>query len=253
MQQYPPEQYGKLYPISAVDITRKIGRLMFISQLVMAIGVVIIVHGIWTQSSEMLGWDSQSVITIFYMMQIAPLVMLAVFSERYFKRMRALNQDVIRRASLTPRKLSNYAPNWLIGIALATYLFFVGLVIFIAQHPFDGFAGYVNILGVTGLNVFFGFIIYKAVYGKKKDPHQTDDDRFKQSSRIAKLMLFGSIAATINISMHFLLSTLDLRHLNDVVSSIYYQVLMLVVISAVVKEDMNFDVYKNIDEAKGEV
>ncbi|MGB1298111.1 MAG: hypothetical protein ACPG8A_07535 [Psychrobium sp.] len=246
MAKYPADEYGKLYPISVEEINRKICNLVLFSQVVLGIGVGIIVHGLYSQSAEMLGWDSQSVIMIYYMLQIAPLVMLAMFSERYFNKMRALNSETVRRASLSPRKFANYAPMWLIASAVTVYLFYIGLVAYVVQNPFDGFAGgLTNILGVTGLNVFFGFIAYRAVYGVKKDPHQTDEDRFKQASRIVKLMLFGSIAATVNISIHFVLSAMDLRHLNDVVSSVYFQGLMLVVILAVLNDDSNFEVYKN--------
>lgn len=251
MARYPAAEYGKLYPISVEEINRKICRLVLMSQVVLGMGVGILVHGYFSSSVEMLGWDSQSVIMIYYMLQIAPLVMLTVFSERYFKKMRALNHDSVRRASLSVRKFSDYAPMWLIATAVIVYVLFVGLVVYIAQQPFDGFAGYVNIIGVTGLNVFFGFFAYKSVYGIKKDPHQTDGDRFKNASRIVKLMFFGSIAATVNISLHFMLSSMDLRHLNDVVSSVYYQVLMLVVFVAVLNEDTDFDVYKDEQHQEG--
>ncbi len=251
MARYPAQEYGKLYPISVEEIEQKICRLVLISKVVMGIGVGIVAHGLYYQSQQMLGWDSQSVIMIFYMLQITPLVLLAVFSERYFKKMRQLNDSTIRKAQLMPRRVENYAPKSLLNLAAAVYISFVGLVVYITQNPFDGFAGYINVVGVTGLNIFFGFFAYKAIYGKKKDPHQGEDVRFKQSSRIVKLMLFGSIAATVNISMHFLLSTLDLRHLNDVVSSLYFQILMLVVIFAVLKEDTNFDVYKDHPQEEG--
>jgi hypothetical protein len=101
---------------------------------------------------------------------------------------------------------------------------------------------------VTFLNVLFGLGVYKQVYGKKIDPHQTDEDRFNQSSRVVKLMLFFSMAATVNISINFLLSSLDLRHLNDVVASVYYQIIMMVMVLASVKKDDNFEVYKVTNE-----
>lgn len=254
MADYPPENYAKLYPISVDKIKKKISQLMMLTKIVLAIGLGIIAFGLYNQSSEMLGWDSQSVITVYYMLQIAPLVMLALFSERYFKKMRCLNKNTIRKANLAPRRLSNYAPKAFIGLAIGMYLAFVALVFYVNNHPFDGFAGgFTNILGVTGLNIFFGVFVYRAIYGKKKDPHLDDEDRFKQTSREVQLMLFGSIAATLNISIHFLLSSMDLRHLNDVVSSVYYQVLMLVVIMMVVKEGANFDVYKEQPDAEGEM
>lgn len=249
MSNYPCDQYPKLYPISADKIHQKINQLMSLTYGVLVLGAVLVVHGLYAQSDEMLGWDSQSVIMIYYMLQVIPLVLLAFFGERYFKKMRRVNEATVRRAQLSPRNITNYVSKTFIGLAIGVYLMFIVLVAYITEHPFDGFAGYINVLGVTLLNVFFGVGIYRSVYGKKIDPHQTNEDRFNQTSRVVKLMLFCSIAATVNISLNFLLSTLDLRHLNDVVASIYYQIIMVVMVLASVKNDANFDVYKTADDS----
>jgi hypothetical protein len=248
MSNHPVEQYPKLYPISVDKIHQKINQLMLLTYGVLVLGVLLVAHGLYTQSDEMLGWDSQSVITIYYMLQVIPLVLLAFFGERYFKKMRRVNEATIRRAQLSPRNITNYVSKGFIGLAVGVYVMFVLLVAYISEHPFDGFAGYVNVLGVTFLNVLFGLGVYKQVYGKKIDPHQNDEDRFNQSSRVVKLMLFFSMAATVNISINFLLSSLDLRHLNDVVASLYYQIIMMVMVLASVKKDDNFEVYKVTNE-----
>lgn len=244
MANYPPDEYPKLYPLSVEKIEKKINQLMLMTYGGLVLGIALIVHGLYLQPAEMLGWDSQSVIMIYYMLQVVPLVLLALFGERYFSKMRRVNDAVIRKAKLAPRSITSYVSNGFIGLAIGVYVMFILLVIYVSQHPFDGFAGYVNILGITLLNAFFGLGIYKYVYGKKIDPHQSDEDRFKQSRRVVQLMLFFSIAATINISMSFLLSAFDLRHLNDVVASVYYQIIMLVLIWPSLHEDGNFEVYK---------
>lgn len=244
MVKCPPEKYPKLYPFSHQEIVNKVNQLMLLTYAGLTIGILIVMHGLYYKTDEMLGWDSQSVIMIFYVIQVIPLAFLALFSERYFKKMRSKNRVSIRTAQLAPRRLTSYASKWLIGLAITVYVLFVILVAVISEYPFDGFAGYVNVFGVTLLNGFFALIIYKYVYGKKTDPHQSDEDRFQKTSRVVKLMLFSSIAATVSISIHFLLSTFDLRHLNDVVASIYYQIIMLVMILTSLNYSENFEVYK---------
>lgn len=244
MVKCPPEKYPKLYPFSHQEIVNKVNQLMLLTYAGLTIGILIVMHGLYYKTDEMLGWDSQSVIMIFYVIQVIPLAFLALFSERYFKKMRSKNRASIRTAQLAPRRLTCYASKWLIGLAITVYVLFVILVAVISKYPFDGFAGYVNVFGVTLLNGFFALIIYKYVYGKKTDPHQSDEDRFQKTSRVVKLMLFSSIAATVSISIHFLLSTFDLRHLNDVVASIYYQIIMLVMILTSLNYSENFEVYK---------
>ncbi len=250
MTNYPPEKYPKLYPLSYAEIVSKIHQLMLLTYAGLGIGILIVMHGLYFQTDEMLGWDSQSVIMIFYIIQVIPLAFLALFGERYFKKMRSVNKTSIRTALLAPRSLTSYASKRLIGLAIIVYILFVILVAVISRYPFDGFAGYINVFGVTLLNGFFALIIFKYVYGKKIDPHQSDEDRFKQVSRVVKLMLFSSIAATLSISIHFLLSAFDLRHLNDVVASIYYQLIMLVMIMTSIKDNENFEVYKEASEHK---
>lgn len=244
MVKCPPEKYPKLYPLSHQEIVNKVNQLMLLTYAGLTIGILIVMHGLYYKTDEMLGWDSQSVIMIFYVIQVIPLAFLALFSERYFKKMRSKNRASIRTAQLAPRRLTCYASKWLIGLAITVYVLFVILVAVISKYPFDGFAGYVNVFGVTLLNGFFALIIYKYVYGKKTDPHQSDEDRFQKTGRVVKLMLFSSIAATVSISIHFLLSTFDLRHLNDVVASIYYQIIMLVMILTSLNYSENFEVYK---------
>lgn len=244
MVKCPPEKYPKLYPFSHQEIVNKVNQLMLLTYAGLTVGILIVMHGLYYKTDEMLGWDSQSVIMIFYVIQVIPLAFLALFSERYFKKMRSKNRVSIRTAQLAPRRLTSYASKWLIGLAITVYVLFVILVAVISEYPFDGFAGYVNVFGVTLLNGFFALIIYKYVYGKKTDPHQSDEDRFQKTSRVVKLMLFSSIAATVSISIHFLLSTFDLRHLNDVVASIYYQIIMLVMILTSLNYSENFEVYK---------
>ncbi len=248
MTNYPPAKYPKLYPLSQQEIINKINQLMLLTYGGLCIGLLIVGHGFYFKTDEMLGWDSQSVIMIFYILQVVPLAFLALFGDRYFKKMRSVNKTAIRTATLAPRRLTSYVSKGLIILSVCVYVLFVILVAVISKYPFDGFAGYVNVFGVTLLNGLFALIIYKYVYGKKNDPHQSDEDRFQKTSRVVKLMLFSSIAATLSISIHFLLSTLDLRHLNDVVASIYYQIIMLVMIMTSLKYSENFEVYKEISD-----
>ena len=62
-------------------------------------------------------------------------------------------------------------------------------------------------------------------------------------------MVFSSIAATVFITINFLLASLELRHLNDVVQCIYFQIIMIVCLYKNTFIATNYDVYRNSGKA----
>jgi hypothetical protein len=245
MDSHPPSQYPKLYPVPIVTIEKAMRVFAVMNFMVLLAGLALILHGIYSASQELLNWDSQSVLTIYFFLQMTPLLFLGLTNIKYFKLMYKANTSAKRKADLSPRRLLSYISGASLGVAVVVYLAFVLLVIYIKQAPFDGFAGYWNIFGITMINLFFAMAVAMLLYGKKMDPHQSSEDRFNQTARIIKILCFSSIAGTVFMSVNFLLSSLDLRHLNDVAQSIYFQLVFIVAFQYKQLMDGNFDVYKS--------
>ncbi len=245
LREHPQADYPKLYPAPLNIIENNLRMFQRMNVVVLGAGLAIVMHWAVSGSAQMLNWDSQSVILFYFMLQATPLVFLEVSGHSYLKLMRAANQSSTRIAILQPRRLFHYVSPIYIAIAIISYLAFILTVHYISLNPFDGFAGYVNIVGVTGLNLFFAAIAARQIYGKKTNPHQSVQDRNKQIKTVANIMVFSSIAATVFITINFLLASLELRHLNDVVQCIYFQIIMIVCLYKNTFIATNYDVYRN--------
>ena len=65
-----------------------------------------------------------------------------------------------RTALLERRGLFDFVSPFIVFLAVLTYLLFAAFVIYIRQHPFPGFAGLINLVGVTLLYAFIAFTVY---------------------------------------------------------------------------------------------
>jgi len=199
---------------------------------------------IYSGTQEMLNWDTQSVIIIYWMLQFIPYGYAAIISQQYFSLMRAQNTETKRRADIQPRRLFNFISPLIVIFATVIYLVFIIMVVYFVQHPFDGFAGYWNILFVTLMNAFLAFSIFNILYRKKSDPHQGKvDSNFRIRITISLLVLI-SIGGTLFIGSAFVLSALDLRHITDIVHSFYFQLIILFNIRNYRINHIDFTVYQ---------
>ncbi len=162
--------------------------------------------------------------------------------------MRKANSSTTRKAELQPRRLFDFISPTMFGMAILVYFAFIGFVLYIKQFDFPWFGGYWNIVGVTLLNLFFAGIIIWNLYGKRRDPHQAYEDRKRQIELTVKSLVFISIAATLKIAISIVLGALELRHLQPIVTSLYFQLIVFIGIGTVLRafrvEDINFEVYK---------
>ncbi len=250
VETYPPSKYPKLYPVS-IDIVEK-GMRTFrgMNFVILLVGFGLVFLGVYLPSEEMLNWRGQSVFTIYFVLQIIPLVLAELAGFKYFELMRKANSRTTRKAELHPRRLFDFISPAFIGIAIFTYIAFILLVLYIRQDPFPGFGGYWNIFVVTGMNLFIAVIMVKTLYGKRRDPYQANEDRLWQIELLVKFLVFISIAATTFLAITLVLSALDLRNLTDMFMSLYFQLIIaasfrILLIKTSRIDYINFEVYKD--------
>ena len=82
------------------------------------------------------------------------------------------------------------------------------------------------------------------MYGKKLNPHQAYEDRIRHIETIVKVLVFTSIAATMFIAINVVLAALDLRNLQPIAQSLYFQLLAVICFQAYRIDYTNFEVYK---------
>ena len=244
VETYPPETYPKLYPVSMDALARTQCQYRNLNIFALICGVGLLLSGIYSGGDELLSWDTQSVLTLYFFLQMSPGLLLTQAMLNYYKLMRRADSRTTRIAELRPRRLLDFISPTLIGAAVATYVAFVLLVLYIRQDPFSGFAGYWNVAVITAGNLFFAGFAFRSLYGKKVDPHQAYQDRRREMGLIVRILAVTSIAATTILAVHFGLALFGLRHHTDTFSSLYLQALVVFVVLAIRVDHVDFNVYR---------
>ncbi len=208
----------------------------------MGITIVAITH--FTNSTELLNWDTQSMLNGYFILQFMPFLYLRTSGLKYQQMMRNTHKPVQKSASLQRTNILNFVtPGWLVATAI-TFIIYVVTVIYVTKNPFPGFAGYWNILFVLLLNIFYFTMAQRLIVGKKMDPHQSHEDRMNQTRLVVKLFVLACIACNLFLTINMGLSLLDLRHIGDIIQSLYFSLVGVMVSRLSVYEPENYDVYR---------
>ncbi|MBL1214306.1 MAG: hypothetical protein HND52_13185 [Ignavibacteriae bacterium] len=249
LQNYPPEQYPKLY-VKPIKFYNSVLRSFKIAnQIILAIGIAgIIGLGYLDMSHE--GSIAEFIPLIYFMIQILPVFLMEVFGFAYFKMMRKADTRTTRKAELMPRKLTDFVSP--IAVGLAIFMFFACLLFFYLLEGFqydlrnDTFIIFLT-LGFS--NLFFCVIIYWNIYGKKLDPYQAGKDRVRQIEITVKSLVYMSILASMFLILTKSINVFDLDYLETALMSVYLQIVIWLGLGSMLKnirlENLDFDVYKN--------
>ncbi len=239
---YPPSEYPKLYP-KPVEYYEKARRnYKNMNLVILLIGLFLMVVLLGDSSND----DWGGVVVTYFMVQFFPMMLIEIGSFKYFKLMRKTDSRTTRKAELQPRRLFDFISPAMIGLAVFIYFAFIGFIIYVNQFGFSWFGGYWNIVGITATNLLFAGIIAWNLYGKKRDPYQANEDRNRQIELTIKSLVFVSIVATLFITINIAFNAFDLRHLNQVIMSLYLQLVAVLSFRALPRVDnINFEVYKD--------
>ncbi len=242
-QTYPPSEYPKLYP-EPMEYYERVQRnyrnmnvLIFLAGLLLMVGLL--------DYSRGYKWNG-NIVMIYYMIQVFPMCLVEIGARKYYKSMKEIHSSTTRKAELRPRRLFDFISPLTIGLVVLVYGAFIVFIHYVRQFEYPWFGGYLNIVGITVSNLFLAGIVFWNLYGKKRDPYQTYEDRKKQIKLVAKQMAAVSIVATLYITMEIVLASLDLRHLQPMSKSIYFQLITMICFRTLQIENMNFEVYKEV-------
>ena len=183
---YPPNKFPKLYPESIDKYKKLAKRYQIMNHLIIVLGFGLI---IWFYVTPRTGeWD-HVILFWYFMIQFIPNMGIELWSRKTHKAMRLLNQDAQKEAALQPRRLTDFVSKEFLGTVFAIYVIFVGFNVYIDQFNYPWFGGYLNILIISGIYLIFGLIIYKAMYGKVKNPHQSYEDRKRNLQLLVRQIL----------------------------------------------------------------
>ena len=242
LKNYPPKEFPKLYPES-IDKYRKLAkRYQIMNHLIMVLGFSLIV---WFYVTPRTGeWD-QVIVFWYFMIQFIPNLVIELWSKNTHKNMRILNQDAQKEAALQPRRLTDFVSKEFLGTVFAVYVIFLGFNVYINQSNYPWFGGYLNVLIISGLYLFFGLIIYRALYGKVKNPHQSYEDRKIDIQTIIRQILSITIAVTLYTMLQISMNVYGLESFKAISISLYFHVIGFLSMQWPHLDFINFDVYKD--------
>jgi hypothetical protein len=221
---FPAERFRQLYP--GVDHKAIMERYLKLYR-VLNLGIALL-------GLLLLGWHfnhmrranyddgvGEALRLAFSMLQFLPLFIASFFAIRYGKLLRKL-QEGKRTAVLQRRGLFDFVSPFTVFLAVLSYFQFVAYVIYIAQHPFPGFAGpLINIIGITLAYALQAFAVYKMLYGRK-GPHETHAARMQAIGLGVRACIYICILLGVSLSLDFTMKLLDLPRWEPFAGSVHY-------------------------------
>lgn len=240
MTSYPPEKYPRLYPKPLAYYQKAQVHFQYINFFIMAVGFILLF--VWAKDVTNNDWGG--IVAAYFMFQCIPLILVEISAYKHYQLMQQADARTTRKAALQPRRLFDIVSPVLLGIAGFVYLAFILFIHYVNQFEFPWFGGYLNIVGITALNLFLAGAAAWHLYGKTRDPYQAYEDRISHIKVIAKQMVLISILATLFVMISITLAALEMRHLMPISKSIYFQLIILLSFRSLHIDEINFEVYK---------
>ena len=245
LDKFPPAEYPKMYPLP--EYRYHTGQVLYrwsnhclavLGLIILASVMFVVDHLTFADDGEI----SEAWPAGYAMLQFLPILALEFSGLSQYRKMRATATR--KRADLTPRKLTQLVPAWLLWLAAAAF----ALAVYSDYYANSYVLEWDKALSFGFGNLFMIGVAAWSVFGRKQDPHQAAADRARASSAVLHSMAYVSIAMSL-----FYMSTaadqiFQLDSFDAVLMSLYFQVVGWLSVGTMLRsvrlEDLNFDVYK---------
>ena len=215
---FPAERLAQLYP--GVDLGHAQAR--FFTQyraLTTGIGLLGLLLLGWLFSyTRRPDWDDgpvEALVVVYFMAQMfLPLCLVVWIGVRFNKAYKVSKSSLLegkRKAVLQRRGLFDFVSPFVVALAVLSYFLFAAFVIYIRQHPFPGFAGLINLGGITLVYAANAFTVYLVLYGKKPNPFETHAGRLHTIGLTVKSSVYSCIVIVVYLTLNLSLALLDLQ------------------------------------------
>jgi hypothetical protein len=222
---FPAEQFAQLYP--GVDRIMNLERFLTLYRM-LNIGITVLgvlVMGWLFSYMQRPDWDNgpvDMVVCAYFMTQmLVPVSLIVWVGVKYGKVVRH-SLATKRVAVLERRGLFDFVSPFVVFLAGVCYVLFAALVVYIQQRPFPGFAGYINIVCITLVYAANAFGVYTLLYGKKKNPLETHEDRVRVIGVGVKGCVYSCIVCVVFMSLNFTLALFGLHQWKPFALSVFF-------------------------------
>jgi len=244
VRDYSPSEYPRLYPVSLDRVESAQRSYRNLNRVALAVGLGLVAAGVMMPGEDMLGWDTLSVMTLYLMLQFAPLLITASPGFTYFNPRRGQDTRSVRTADLSPRRFTDFVAPLVAAGALGLYVAYVFFILAVRQFDFPWFGGYWNIVGITVINLMCVAGIVQGLRARSCDPYQATADRRRRTGFVVRIAVFTSIAATLSVTLSIVLAMLELRPFVPVAKSLYFSLLAVVMFQQFRIDGVDFEVYR---------
>lgn len=189
-------------------------------------------------------------VMLFIVLQAIPYIRTSITEQKWQKNMRKSAPSITRNAVMQPRKLFDFISPIYIAIALFAY---IGWMVYYFYNkgfttPLD-WQSYVTVFFMTALNLMMIGLGYRALRGKKIDPHQAYKDQLNYIGTIIRVFVFASIIMSVQLVVFDTINQQGWDMFEPIALSLYTQVIMIFGIGEVMRrykvKDVDYSVYQN--------
>jgi hypothetical protein len=229
---FPAERLAQLYP--GVDLghaqQRFLAQYRALTRSIAVLGLLLL-GGLFIYMQRP-NWDEGKVsilATVYFLAAyLLPVLLFGWVGVRFNKEHKRSLPEGRRTAILRRRGLFDFVSPFSVALAVVSYLLFVAFVIYVQQHPFPGFAGFVNLGAITLVYALNAFVVYTMLYGRSKNPFETHAGRLHTIGLTVKSSVYSCIVIVVYLSLNFSLRLLDLQTWEPFSLSVFFIICALV-------------------------
>ena len=257
---YPVEDYPKFYPAPFDSYAKnaastRMPKYLGVNFTVAGLGlIVLVIMALNGYQPALVGGDEIFVI-FYFLLQFFAMFYPILLEYNHLKLLReTYTAGSIRTANLTPRRLIDYVPPAYVILAVALFIAWVGSFVLMESSLLQQETAIlpievvITIVGITGLNLVYCWMIFRKLSGQAANPHQPSMEQEKQIELTVKSLVLTSIAISLfliatNLADHFRLEVFD-----PPLTSFYLQLCVLLGLGMSFQmlrvSDLDFEVYR---------
>jgi hypothetical protein len=191
--------------------------------LAFAMGVVIVAM---KNQTELFNWDNQSGLMILFFLAFIPILSIALKHKQLYSIIARYQQN-IRTASLRPHSPIMLLSKPLLTLVALGHIAAIGAIIYFAQVPFDGFAGYANFWGIVLLDAVFITSTIVIFRNNKMTNIKNPEHRYTLKGKMMNLNILIWSFALFNMPLSLWTSSMEIEGLKLFAQSAYLQLMIL--------------------------
>jgi hypothetical protein len=216
------------YPGAKKDIEKykaaSVKKVLTIASLCLLVGIVVVLHASFNVT-ELFNWDDQAGLMVLFVLAMVPVATITFVQKGLFNVFKK-HSGSKRSASLRQQKWQDLYHKPSVLLLVAGQFVFIGTVSYFANHPFLGFAGYINLAGLLLINGIFAASSYAIYRNNKMGAIQVHEQRQLIKARAVRVNLIVWIIAIYNLSFSMWIAGLGLNELKLILQSVYFQLII---------------------------